>query len=405
MRQIKPLSETQIKNAKPGEKSRSLFDGGGLYLLIQPNGSKGWRFKYTFDGKGKLLSMGIYPEVGLKEARERREEARKLIASGVDPQVNRKAAKAGRLERSTNSFETIAREWLAKRATILSPGHILRIQRQLEVDIFPWIGGKHIAKVTPPEILDVLRRIESRGAIETAHRAQSNISQIFRYAGSTGRVSADPCWNLRGALTPVKKQHLASITEPKKFATLLLAIDNYVGGFVVKSAFKLAPLLFVRPGELRQMIWEEVDLEAVEWNFTASKTKPEFTVPLSTQALKILKEIHPLTSGGKYVFPNPRTPDGSRPLSENAILVALRSLGYTKEEMTGHGFRASARTMLDERLNFRPDFIEAQLAHAVKDPLGRAYNRTKFLKERREMMQAWADYLDELKKSEKGGAI
>jgi len=398
MKRILTLTEIQIKNAKPGNKAKSLFDGGGLYLLIQPNGAKGWRLKYTFGGKPKLMSLGVYPEVGLQEARKRREKARQQISSGVDPLENRKAEKTGRSKRAANSFETVAREWLAKRATVLSEEHVCRIKRQLEADIFPWIGGKEISEILSEEILSVLRRIEGRGAIETAHRAQSNISQIFRYAGATQRVKSDPCWNLRGALTPVKKQHLAAITTPDEFGQLLRAIDNYVGGHIVKSAFKLAPLVFVRPGELRSMTWQDVDLEKASWSFVASKTKSEHIVPLSRQALAILRDLQPLTGHGKYVFPNPRTLDGSKPMSENAILAAIRNLGYEKDQMTGHGFRAAARTMLDEQLRFRPDLIEAQLAHSVRDPLGRAYNRTKYLEERREMMQAWSDYLDSLKK-------
>lgn len=395
MKKILSLSEVQIRNAKPKSKQYTMFDGGGLYILIKPNGSKMWRLKYRFNGRERLMAVGGYPEVGLKDARAIREEARKKIANNIDPVQER--LENERSNSKENSFEFVAREWLLNKGKLLTPGHSKRMERQLETNVFPWLGKQNITKISSADILKILRKIEARGAAETAHRVKSIISRVFRYAGATDRVQQDPCWSLKEALVPVKKQHLAAITKPEEFGLLLRSIDNYAGGEIVRAALKLAPLFFVRPGELRTMKWSDVDLEKAEWHFIASKTKTEHIVPLSKQAITILKDIQSLTGRGKYVLPNPRAIDCSRPLSNNAILAALRNLGYSKENMTGHGFRAAARTMLDEQLHFRPDLIEAQLAHTVRDPLGRAYNRTQYIKERHEMMQAWSDYLDQLR--------
>jgi integrase len=389
------LTDTAIRKAKPGEKPVKLTDEKGLYLLINPNGSRWWRFDYRFDGKRKTLSMGVYPDISLKDARDKRDEARKLLTQGVDPAEHRKAAHAARADSLANSFEVIAREWFAKNQSSWSETHGDRILRRLERDIFPWIGKKPIADLTPPGLLSVVRRIESRGAVETAHRALQNCGQVIRYAVATGRAPRDITADLRGALPPTQETHLAAVTEPAQVAPMLRAFDDYSGSFVTKCALRLAPLVFVRPGELRRAEWADIDLDKAEWRFTVTKTKTPHLVPLSRQAVEILKELQPLTGRGRYVFPGARTKD--RPMSDNAILAAMRRMNIAKEEMTGHGFRAMARTILDEVLGVRPDFIEHQLAHAVRDPNGRAYNRTAHLDERRKMMQLWADYLDKLK--------
>lgn len=392
-----PLTTTAIRNARPSDKARKLFDGGGLYLEVAPRGGKWWRLKYRYDGKEKRLSLGVYPDISLKDARDRRDEARKLLANGIDPSEHRKAAAAAKAERVGNSFEIIAREWYAKHSPNWSPSHSDRIIRRLERDVFPWLGGRPIANITAPQLLEVIRRIEDRGALETAHRALQNCGQVFRYAVATGRAERDPSGDLRGALPPVKGNHFASVTEPQKVAEVLRAMDGYEGTLPVRCALRLAPLVFVRPGELRHAEWADIDLDAAEWRYTVKKTNTPHIVPLSCQAVDILRELQPLTGKGRYVFPCARNPKGDKPMSDNAILAAMRRMGISKEEMSGHGFRAMARTILDEVLGFRPDFIEHQLAHAVRDPNGRAYNRTAHLPERRKMMQGWADYLDKLK--------
>ncbi|MHB1093404.1 tyrosine-type recombinase/integrase [Thiobacillus sp.] len=389
------LSDVAIRNAKPEAKPVRKFDGGGLYLEITPSGGKLWRLKYRFGGKEKVLALGKYPEVGLKDARERRDDARKLLANDVDPAENRKQQKAAKAERAANSFEAVAREWIAKNTLTWAATHTSKIVRRLEMYVFPWLGGRPIAEITAPELLAMARRIEGKGALETAHRALQNCGQIFRYAVATGRAERDPTGDLRGALQPVKSSHMAAITEPHKVAELLRTLDGYQGTLTVRCALQLAPLVFVRPGELRAAAWADINLDAAEWRFTASKTRTGHIVPLSHQAVAILREAQALTGTGRYVFPSARTSE--RPMSDNAILAAMRRLGIGKDEMSGHGFRAMARTILDEVLGFRPDLIEHQLAHAVRDPNGRAYNRTAHLPERRKMMQAWADYLDKLR--------
>ena len=384
-----PLTDTAIRNAKPGAKPAKMFDERGLFLIVTPAGGKWWRFRYKLDGKEKLLSLGVYPDVGLKDARERRDTARKLLADGTDPSENRKAQKAAKTVRAANSFEVVAREWYAKYATGWVESHGVRIIRRLERDIFPWIGGRPIADVTAPELLAAVQRIEKRGALETAHRALGNCGQVFRYAIATGRAIRDPSGDLRGALPPVKEEHFAAVTEPKQVAGLLRTLDGYQGTLTVACALRLAPLVFVRPGELRKAEWADIDLDAAEWRYTVTKTDTAHIVPLASQAVATLRELHALTGTGRYVFPGART--NGRPMSDNAILAAMRRLDIGKDEMSGHGFRAMARTILDEVLGVRPDLIEHQLAHAVKDPNGRAYNRTAHLPERRKMMQQWAD--------------
>lgn len=389
------LTDIAIRKAKPGTKPVRVFDGGGLYVEVSPTGGKWWRLKYRFDGKEKRLSLGVYPDVGLKDARNRRDEARKLLADGIDPSEHRKAAKSVRADRAANSLEAVTREWFAKYSPNWATIHADRIIRRFERDIFPWIGGRPVAEITAPELLTVVRRIEARGALETAHRALGACGQVFRYAVATGRAERDPAADLRGALPPAKGEHFAAITDPKRVGELLRALDGYQGTLTVQCALRLAPLVFVRPGELRRAQWADIGLDAAEWCYTVTKTDTPHIVPLSTQAVAILRELHGLTGGGQYVFPGARSP--KRPMSDNAILAAMRRMGISRDEMSSHGFRAMARTILDEVLGMRPDLIEHQLAHAVRDPNGRAYNRTAHLPERRKMMQQWANYLDKLK--------
>jgi integrase len=398
------LSDTACRNAHKSDKAKDgkafkLFDDKGLFLLVKPTESgwgKWWRFKYRFEGKEKQLSLGTYPEVSLGQAREKRDEARKLVAATIDPGENRKAIKEARADSVANSFEIIAREWGAKKVETWDEKNN-RSKRMLERNIFPWLGARPIADILPKDILTNLRRIEERGTIETAHRTLQICGQVFRYAVATGRAERDITQDLKGALPPAKSEHFAAITEPKEAAELLRAIDGYQGSLPAVCALKLAPLVFVRPGELRAMQWQDVNLDTAEWRYLVTKTKVQHIVPLSRQAVAILKELQPLTGHGRYAFPSERTPSGIRCMSENTLNAALKRLGYGKDKMTVHGFRAMARTILDEVLGVRPDFIEHQLAHAVRDPNGRAYNRTAHLPERHKMMQQWADYLDSLK--------
>jgi integrase len=395
-KRIIPLSDMKVQKAKSKDKPVTLFDGGGLFLMVTPTGGKLWRFKYRFDGKEKKLAFGSYPEISLLDARQKRDEARKQLAKGIDPGAIRKAQKQAKTE-ITETFEIIAREWHERFKSNWTTEYASKIMSRLEGDVFPYIGAKPIKEIKAPELLTVLRRVEARGTFELAHRIRTICGQVFRYAVATGRAERDPAADLRGALSPVQTINRAAITEPKKVGELLRAIDGYQGSFIVKCALKLAPLFFVRPGELRNAEWEEVSFENTEWNIPASKMKMKepHLVPLSQQAIDILKELKEYTGASRYLFPSGRTFD--RPMSDNAILAALRRMGYAKDEMSGHGFRAMARTILDEVLQVRPDFIEHQLAHAVRDPNGRAYNRMAHLKERRKIMQLWADYLDVLK--------
>ncbi|MEO6969195.1 MAG: integrase arm-type DNA-binding domain-containing protein [Rhodanobacteraceae bacterium] len=391
------LTPSAVANAKPRAKPYKLADERGMFLLVMPAGGKRWRLKYRRPDSHKenSLSLGVFPDVSLKQARERRDEARKLLADGIDPGEKRKAERVA----DADTFEAVAREWYAKFADQWVPAHGDRIIRRLELDAFPWIGSKPIANVTAPDILAVMQRIDGRGARETAHRARANIGQVIRYAIATGRTNFDPTPALRGAIPAPTERNHAAITEPDKVGELLRAIEGFTGHYVTRAALQLAPMLFVRPGELRQAEWAEFDLDAAQWNIPAAKMKTRQThiVPLASQAVAILRELAPLTGTGRYVFPGLRT--RARPMSNNTVNAALRRMGFDKDTMTGHGFRAMARTILDEGLGFRPDFIEHQLAHAVRDPLGRAYNRTAHLPERRKMMQSWADYLDTLRTS------
>jgi integrase len=375
-------------------------------LEVQPNGAKWWRFRYRFDGKEKMLSLGIHPDVSLKGARERREQARKDIAAGIDPGAKRKAEKETRAVLAANTFEAVAREWheTVHRAKV-TEGHAERTLIRLKQDAFPWIGAVPIAEVTAPRLLEALRRVEARGAIETAHRIRHACGQVFRYGIATGRCERDPAADLRDALKPVIVTHHAAITDPQLVGGMLRAFDGYQGLPTTRAALKLAPLVFLRPGELRHAEWAEFDLDGAMWTVPPAKMKRSkqqkvsgapHMVPLSTQAIAVLRELAPLTGHGRYVFPSPR--GGERPMSENGVLSALRRMGFAKDEMTGHGFRAMARTLMVERLDVPEAVVEAQLAHSVKDSLGRAYNRTEFMAQRRAMMQAWADYLDTLRR-------
>lgn len=397
-KRIVPLSSVQINKAKPGNRNYKLNDGFGLYLLVTASGGKLWRFDYRFGEKRGNMALGIYPEITLAEARERREEARKLLSHGVNPGSAKRAQKEAATAQIRDSFEAVAREWHGKFSERWTPGHTEKIMGYLTRDVLPWLGPKPINEIRPPDILAVLRRIESRGALETAHRIRTVCGQVLRYAVATGRAERDPAADLRGALPPVNKVHYAAITDPKEITGLLRAIDGYQGTFTVKCALQLLPLVFLRPGELRHLEWSEVDLENAQCNIPGEKMKMRqpHIVPLASQAVAILKELKPLTGSSRYVFPSLRT--GSRPMSDNTVNASLRRMGFdTRTEVTGHGFRAMARTILDEVLQVRPDYIEHQLAHAVKDPNGRAYNRTAHLAERKKMMQLWADYLDGLK--------
>ncbi|MBI5018171.1 MAG: integrase arm-type DNA-binding domain-containing protein [Deltaproteobacteria bacterium] len=393
------LTDTAVRNAKPRDKVFKLADGGGMYLAVSPSGGKWWRFKYRVDGKEKLLALGTYPDVGLARAREKRDAARKLLADGIDPGAARKAAKAEKTaaaDRAVNTFEAVAREWHGKQSISWAPSNAARILRRLEVDVFPIVGALPVGEVTAPALLAMIRRIEARGVLETAHRALGYSGQVMRYAVATGRADRDPSGDLQGALPPCKVTHHASITDPKAIGSLLRVVEGYEGAFTTKCALRLAPLLFVRPGELRGAEWVEVDLDTAEWRIPKGrmKMKAPHLVPLARQALAVLRELQTLTGSGKYFFPSIRS--GDRCMSENTINAALRRMGYTGNEMTGHGFRSMASTLLNEQ-GWNRDAIERQLAHAERDNVRAAYNYAEHLPERRKMMQAWADYLDRLR--------
>lgn len=390
-----PLTDPKIRSLKPRENQYKVSDGRGLFLVITPIGSKYWRFRYRFAGKEKSLSIGIYPDVSLSEARDKAHEARKMLANDIDPGIEKQNKKRARKLAASNTFEIIAREWFQKNSTQWVESHGARILKRLEKDVFPYVGRKPITELTAPLILEVLQRIEDRGAIETAHRTHQNFGQIFRYAIATGYATNDPSPHLRGALKPIQERHHASIIDPQKIGELLRAINSYEGFFVTKCALRLAPLFFVRPGELRHAEWNEFNFEKAEWRIPASKMKmrEQHIVPLSKQALGILQELNMLTGKSKYVFPSIRT--SKRPMSENTVIGALRRLGYTSDEMTGHGFRSMASTLLNEN-QWNRDAIERQLAHGERNKIRAAYNYAEYLDERKKMMQWWADYLDEL---------
>jgi integrase len=388
------LTDTAIRAAKPREKSYKLFDGLGLYLEVAPTGAKLWRLKYRHDGRENRLALGAHPDTSLKQARERRDAARRQLAASVDPSSHRQAEKLA----TANTFEAVAREWLALQEQKLAPTTFAKAGWTFETLVFPYIGSRPIAKLGAVDVLKVLKRIEGRGIHETAHRTRQRCAQVFRYAVQTARAERDPTVDLKGALAPVVKEHHAAITEPARIGELLRAIEGYAGHVVTAYALKLAPLLFVRPGELRHAEWTEFVLDSAEplWRIPAAKMKmrAQHVVPLSVQALALVRELHSVTGRGRYVFPSIRS--GSRPMSENTVNAALRRMGYTTEEMTGHGFRSLASTCLNEQ-GYHSDLIELQLAHAERNQVRAAYNKAQRLPERRKMMQAWADYLDGLR--------
>lgn len=390
-----PLTDLEVRRAVPREKTYRISDGRGMYLEISPTGGKYWRLKYRFNAREKRIALGVYPDVTLAHARRKRDEARAILADGIDPsQVKKEKKRLAKLG-AANTFQVVALEWLDRQSPAWTVSHSEKIIGRLKKDAFPVLGARPIAEITAPEVLEVLRRAESRGANDTAHRLHQTCGQIFRYAVATGRVLRDVSPDLRGALRPNQHTHFASLTEPSKVGEMLRTLDAFAGTFVVRAALRLAPLLFVRPGELRQAEWSQFDLDHGEWRYNVSKTKTEHLVPLATQAVQTLRELHEITGRWRFVFPGR---DRRKPMSGAAINAALQRLGIdTKTEITGHGFRAMARTILHERLRFPAEVIEHQLAHRVPDTLGAAYNRTKFLDDRVAMMQAWADYLDQLK--------
>jgi integrase len=384
------LTDTKIKAAKPREKPYKLSDGRGLYLLVDPSGGRWWRLKYRFRGKEKKLSLGVYPDVGLKLAREKRDEERRVLGAGVDPAAARREKRA----QGEDTFRALATEWLARQK--LAPATEDKAKWQFDDHLFPELGDKPVREIDAPTLLSVLRKIEARGAIESAHRAKQRFSQVLRYAIATGRADSDPSRDLKDALTALKPQNRAAVTQPTKVGELLRAIDGYSGHPVTRAALCLAPYVFVRPGELRGAQWSEINLHDGEWRIRAERMKmgEEHIVPLAPQAVVILRDIHLLTGTGKYVFPAITTP--KRCISENTITAALRRMGYSGQEMTAHGFRAMASTLLNEQ-GFPPDVIELQLAHKERNKVRAAYNRAQRLSERRKMMRTWADYLDALK--------
>lgn len=394
-----PLADTFVRQVKPSGKPAgdSYADGGGMYLLVKPSG-KYWRMDYRFAGKRKTLALGVYPAVTLAQARKRRDDAKALLADGQDPNVAKREEKIAKQTSSGNTFEKIAEQWLKATAAERKENTQQKVENWLRKDVLPLIGKQPIALLGPRDVLAVARKMEERGAIDSSKRVVQICGQIFRYAVAEGSAERDVTQDLRGALQKAERRHYAAITEPSQLAPLLRAMDGYMGHIYSRTALKLTPLVFVRPGELRTAEWSEIDFEAAEWRIPAAKMKManDHVVPLSTQAVELLREVQPISGHGKYVFPSIRT--GERPMSENTVNAALRALGYDNTMQTAHGFRATARTILDEVLGERVDLIEHQLAHAVKDTNGRAYNRTAHLPARKAMMQRWSDYLDQLKR-------
>ena len=394
------LTDTKIRALKVRSNSYRVADTNGLCLEVRPTGMKVWRYRYRHLGKPTMLTLGEYPVMTLAEARIERERLRSIVKAGENPSSVAKQEKAERLSQFDNTFGAVAEEFIAKKAREgLSPGSVRRERRLVEKDLAS-IRDVPITDVSAPLLLSSLRKLEQRGVIETAHRARSLASRIFRYAIATGRATANPADNLIGALERVQVKHLSTLIDPDEIAKLLRAIYSYKGSTVTVAALRMAPLTFVRPGELRKARWADIDFNKAEWRYTASKTGTPHIVSLSTQAREILEELRSSSRRSEYVFPGVRS--ARQPMSENTVNAALRYLGFDGSAMTGHGFRAMARTILDEVLGFRPDYIEHQLAHAVRDPLGRAYNRTAHLQERKRMMQCWADYLEWLRTAPEG---
>ena len=393
-----PLTDTAIRNAKGGLKPMKLFDERGLFLIVTPAGGKWWRFRYSFDRKEKLLALGTYPDVSLAVARDRRDQARTLLAGGIDPSEQRKNEKAMRVGSAANRFEVIGREWYAKVSASMAPSTKDNLGRRLDAYIYPAIGDRPITSLTAVDLIGVIELIEKRGALDVARRAHNIMGRIFRYAVGRGLAPRDPSRDIElgDILPPADVQHHSSVTDPKEVGGLWRAIEGFTGAITTRCALRLAALLFVRPGELRYAEWAEFDFDKSEWRIPASKMKmkEQHIVPLSAQAVAVLQEIRAVTGRGRYVFPSER--GGARPMSENTINAALRRLGYAKEEMTGHGFRSMASTLLHE-LGLPHAVIERQLAHGERNKVSAAYNFAEYLPERRKMMQQWADYLDKLK--------
>jgi len=387
------LTYTFVKQTKDVGKH---FDGGGMYLHVKPAG-KYWRMDYRFSGKAKTLALGTYPEVSLLKARQRRDKARELLADGVDPSAEKKATKQAGIAAAANTFEVVAREWLDKTKNDRMASTHGKVTTWLEKDVFPFIGKMPISTLGPRDVLGALRHMEGRGALDSVQRVKQICGQVFRYAVASGSAERDVTQDLKGALAKHAAENFAAITEPKQAGELMRSIFDYTGHPYTVAALKLSPLVFVRPGELRTAEWAEIDLDAAEWRIPGSKMKMkvDHLVPLSTQAVDVLRGMHALTGHGKFVFPSLLT--GERSMSENTVNTALRRMGYSAEVHTAHGFRAMARTIMDEVLDQRVDLIEHQLAHKVKDANGNAYNRTAHLPARRVMMQTWADYLDKLR--------
>ena len=390
------LTDIKIKNIKAKEKPFRVAAGRGLFLLVKPDCSKYWIFRYQFEGKENNLSFGRYPEVSLTSAEKQATATHVLLAESINPSESKKAAKVFKTGVLANCFEVVAREWAASYFKNKSVSHKERTLRRLETYLFPWIGKKPISEITAPQILEVIKRVENLNKLETAHRTLQATSQVFRYAVQTGRALRDPCVDLKGSLSATVVKHMAAFTEPKEIAELLRAIDGFTGSLTVQIALRLSPLVFTRPSELRTAKWADIDLETNQWRYRVNKTNTMHLVPLSKQASKLFAEMQPLSGRGEFVFQGGHDP--KKPMSAAAINAALKRMGYdTQKDITAHGFRAMARTILHERLNIDPYIIEHQLAHKVPDALGSAYNRTKFIEQRTTMMQKWADYLDELK--------
>ena len=395
-RLVKPLTATQVNNAKPKAAMYKMFDGGGLFLQVNPSGGKYWKMKYRRDdGKEGLLTFGGYPAVSLEQARRKRDDARAHKAAGQDPGEVKRREKNERTERAKNTFEAVARSWLEVHATKVKPQTIRELKVVLEKYVLPIIGRIPVRSMKAPEFLDMLRRLEAQGYLYTVKRANIVCSMIMRFAVTTGLAEIDPLPSLRGSMKAYKGKHLAAMTDPNDVGRLLRAIWSYPGSFVVACALKIAPYVFVRPGELQHARWADINFESREWRYIVPKTDTPHIVPLAPQVMEILKELHTMTGHGEWVFP--AMWQKNKPMGKTTLLAALRSMGIGEEEMTPHGFRAMARTLLDEVLGERYDIIEQQLAHMVRDPNGRAYNRTVHLAERTRMMSRWADYLDGLR--------
>lgn len=387
------LTDTAIRLTKPAEKPIRKTDGNGLVLLINPNGSRWWRFRYRFHGKAKMISIGTYPEVSLSAARAKREEYRAMVARGVDPSIEKQAVRSAQ----NDSFQAIADEWFQKHGKQWAEAHAKRVKERLTNHVYPYIGERPIATIGVRDIRSILDRMTDAGKIESAHKTKQTLGQIFRYAVATERAEKDPIPSLKDVLPSADTKHFPALLDDKQIGAALRQFESYGGFPPVRAGLKLGPYLFCRPGELRKMRWSEIDFEKAEWRFTASKTKTDHIVPLARQAIEIIKDLQPLTGKGLFVMPSQRSPKGDRPMSDAAITAAYRAMGIDKNDLVAHGWRATARTKLVEDLGVRQDFVEHQLGHMVKDPNGRAYNRTTFLDERRIMMQRWADYLDSLK--------